>query len=128
MSLQVTIPNEWEPLAEVNVGYTAGMETTQIAHQWIEKSNMMDRIIVISNHSKDTFNNTVYQGVEERTGQQIELRNTTPITAINYPAKVYDSLPELDLELDYDFNFITVAQFGPRKNIENTIRWFVEEF
>ena len=31
MSLQVTIPNEWEPLAEVNVGYTAGMETTQIA-------------------------------------------------------------------------------------------------
>jgi len=128
MSLQVTIPNEWERLAEVNVGYTAGMETTQIAHQWIEKSNMMDRIIVISNHSKDTFNNTVYQGVNEKTGQQIELRNTTPITAVNYPAKAYDSLPEIDLELDYNFNFVTVAQMGPRKNIENTIRWFVEEF
>jgi len=128
MSLQVTIPNEWEQIAEVNVGYTAGMETTQIAHQWIEKSNMMDRIIVISNHSKDTFNNTVYQGVEERSGQQIELRNTTPITSVNYPAKTYDSLPELELELDYSFNFITVAQMGPRKNIENTIRWFVEEF
>jgi len=26
MSLQVTIPNEWEQIAEVNVGYTAGME------------------------------------------------------------------------------------------------------
>ena len=128
MSLQVTIPNEWEQIAEVNVGYTAGMETTQIAHQWIERARLMDRIIVISNHSKNTFNDTVYSGVNEQTGQQMELRNTTPITAVNYPAKVYDSLPDLELELDYDFNFITVAQMGPRKNIENTIKWFVEEF
>ena len=26
------------------------------------------------------------------------------------------------------FNFLTVAQFGPRKNVPNTIKWFVEEF
>lgn len=26
ISLQVTIPNEWEKLAEVNIGYTAGIE------------------------------------------------------------------------------------------------------
>ena len=32
------------------------------------------------------------------------------------------------LELEYDFNFLTVAQMGPRKNIENTIRWFIDEF
>ena len=31
MSLQITIPNEWEQLAPVNVGYTAGIETTKTA-------------------------------------------------------------------------------------------------
>ena len=31
ISLQVTIPNEWEKLAPINVGYTAGIETTKVA-------------------------------------------------------------------------------------------------
>ena len=31
LSLQVTIPNEWEKLAPVNIGVTAGIETTKIA-------------------------------------------------------------------------------------------------
>ena len=39
ISLQVTIPNEFEKLAPINVGYTAGIETTKIAHQWIQKAN-----------------------------------------------------------------------------------------
>ena len=28
----------------------------------------------------------------------------------------------------HDFNFLCVSQMGPRKNLENTIKWFVEEF
>ena len=32
------------------------------------------------------------------------------------------------MELDYDFNFLTVAQFGPRKNMINTVNWFLQEF
>ena len=52
ISLQVTIPNEFELLAPVNIGYTAGMETTKVAGEWIEKGNIMDRIIVVSNHYK----------------------------------------------------------------------------
>ena len=36
ISFQVTIPNEWEQIAPVNIGYTAGIETTRVAHQWIE--------------------------------------------------------------------------------------------
>ena len=35
---------------------------------------------------------------------------------------------DLGIELDYDFNFLTVAQWGPRKNLENTVKWFIEEF
>jgi len=36
--------------------------------------------------------------------------------------------PLENFELDYDFNFITLAQWGPRKNFDNTVKWFIEEF
>ena len=128
LSLQVTIPNEFEKLAPINIGYTAGIETTKVAHEWIMKANEMDKIIVVSNHSKDVFANSVYQAVNQNTGQELELKLTTPIDAVNYPVKTFDSLPEIDIDVDTSFNFLAVAQFGPRKNLPNTIKWFVEEF
>jgi glycosyltransferase involved in cell wall biosynthesis len=128
ISLQVTIPNEWENLAPINIGYTAGIETTKVAHQWIPKGNEMDKIIAVSNHSKNTFVNTVYQAKNQQTGQEIELRLNTTVSVVNYPVKKFDKLPDLQIDFDYDYNFLTIAQFGPRKNLPNTIKWFVEEF
>jgi len=58
----------------------------------------------------------------------VQLALTTPIHAVNYPTKTFKDLPEIELDLDYDFNFLSVAQWGPRKNIANTVKWFVEEF
>lgn len=128
ISLQVTIPNEWENLAAQNVGYTAGMETTKVAHQWIQKGNEMDKIIVVSNHSKNIYANTEFQGINNQTQERINLSLTTPIAAVNYPVKKYDSLEEIPLELSTEVNFLVVAQMGPRKNLWNTIRWFLQEF
>ena len=128
VSLQVTIPNEWEKIAPINIGYTAGIETTHIAPLWIEKGNMMDKIIVVSNHSKNIYQKTYYEATETTTGESQTLATVTPISAVNYPVKEYETLPNLDLKLDYDFNFICMAQMGPRKNFSNTLKWFVEEF
>ena len=47
LSIQVTIPNEWEKIAPVNIGVTAGIETTKVAAEWIEKSFLMDKILPI---------------------------------------------------------------------------------
>ena len=47
MSVQVSIPNEWERLAPYNVGVTAGIETTKVAPVWLERCNMMDKVITI---------------------------------------------------------------------------------
>ena len=127
ISLQVTIPNEWEKIAPINIGYTAGIETTKVAPHWIEKSRLMDKIIVVSNHSKNVFNNTVYQGQIEQTGEEVEFRNQTPIEVVNYPVRSLKK-ENLDIKLDYDFNFLAVAQMGPRKNIPNTVYWFIDEF
>lgn len=128
MSLQITIPNEWEKIAPVNIGYTAGIEATKVSPQWLEKCNIMDKIITISNFSKSAFEQTSYEAVEQQTGRKMELKNNTPLSVVNYPAKNYKDLPSLDLNLEYDFNFLIVAQFGVRKNLENTIKWFIEEF
>jgi len=127
-SFQVTIPNEWEKIAPVNIGYTAGIETTKVAHQWIAKGNEMDFIVVVSDHARDSYKNTVWTAQDNKTQQQFELKLNTPIRTVSYPAKKFDTLPDVELNLEYDFNFLTVAQFGPRKNLPNTVGWFVEEF
>ena len=66
ISFQVTIPNEWERLAPINIGVTAGIESTKVAPVWLEKANMMDRIITISKHSKQGFTKTLYEGASKQ--------------------------------------------------------------
>jgi len=128
ISVQVTIPNEWEKLAPINIGVTAGIETTKVAPQWIEKSQVVDHIVTISEHSKQTYLDTVYQAQDKRTGEIINnFRCTTPIEVVHYPVKEHTPA-NLDLELPCEFNFLAVAQISPRKNMISTIRWFVEEF
>lgn len=128
ISLQVTIPNEFENHAPINIGYTAGIETTKAAHQWIQKINEMDRIITTSSHSKKVLEETQYHAQNTQTGQQFILKAETPIEFVNYPVKTYNNIPELELNVSTSFNFLAVAQFGPRKNLLNTIKWFIEEF
>ena len=120
VSLQVTIPNEFEPLAPINIGYTAGIETDRVSPSWVQYANQMDQIIVVSNHSKKGFANAVI----ESAGNTITC--TTPIDVVNYPVRVHKREP-IKLNLECDFNYLAVCQWGPRKNLENLIRWFVEE-
>ena len=129
ISIQVTIPNEWEKLASYNIGYTAGIESTKIAPEWIQKSNIMDRIIVTSNHSKYGFDSTQYSGRNPQTGEEIQLKANPPVTPVGYPAKntAVEAL-DPDLGLETEFNFLSVAQWSIRKNLEKTIEWFLDEF
>jgi glycosyltransferase involved in cell wall biosynthesis len=122
VALQITIPNEWKKLAPVNIGYTAGIETTHISPAWLEPSQAMDKIIVISQHAKDVFQNTSFS---DQSGK--EYRVTTPIEVVHFPFSVVEN-SKIDLELPYDFNFLTVNQWGPRKNIEGLISAFIDEF
>jgi hypothetical protein len=87
----------------------------------------MDKIIVISNFSKKTFQNGVYN-IKDQYGNEIpNFKVATPIEVVNYSLRKNNSV-EIDLPLTTDFNFLVVAQAGPRKNFANTVKWFVEEF
>jgi len=128
VSIQVTIPNEWEKIAPVNIGVTAGIETTKVAPIWLEKSNLMDLIIVPSQHAKNTLVNTTYEVTMQQTGQVIpDYRCVTPVEVVSYPVKNFDDM-DINLDLETDFNFLAIAQWGPRKNMVNCVEWFVEEF
>jgi len=127
VSVQVTIPNEWEKIAPINIGVTAGIETDKIDAKWIEKSAVVDKIITISKHSLESFVNTVYDATDENTGRNFEYRCTTPVDYVSYP--VLKTEPkDLDFNLSTKFNFLTVAQISPRKNVSQLMQCFIEEF
>jgi glycosyltransferase involved in cell wall biosynthesis len=128
MSLQITIPNEWKKIAPINIGYTAGIETNKISPAWVQPSNEMDKIVVVSNFAKKGFDNGIFTAVNQQTGQQIQgYKVNTPIEVVNYSVRKHEPT-KIDLNLTTDFNFLVVAQAGPRKNFANTVKWFVEEF
>ena len=67
MSLQITIPNEFEKICSKNIGYTAGIETDKVAPIWLQKGNEMDKILVVSNHAKNSYQGTKATAKNEQT-------------------------------------------------------------
>ena len=134
VSLQITIPPEFEKIAPINIGYTAGIETTKVAPGWLEKSNeTVDRIITISEHSKTVMEDTVYDILDQQTTPprkvgQLKLENT-PVEVVNYPIRHIEADPRgLEIPFVTTQNFLVLSQWGPRKNLDNTMQWFIEEF
>ena len=128
ISLQITVPNEFEKMAPINIGYTAGIETNKVSPEWIQKSNeTMDKIITISSHSKRVFEETKYD-IQDNLGNPIKGWGlTVPIDYVSYPSR-YNEPEEFELNLETENNFVLVAQWAPRKNVDNTLSWFVENF
>jgi glycosyltransferase involved in cell wall biosynthesis len=122
ISIQITIPNEWKKLAPINIGYTAGIETNLISPAWLQPTQQMDKIIVISEHAKAGFINTIFGNPQ---GQQFKV--TTPVEVVHLPYRNV-AKKELNLHLKYDFNFLCVCQWGPRKNLDQAIVGFLQEF
>ena len=87
----------------------------------------MDKIIVVSEFAKKGFLDTVYQATNNQTGEVKDMAAKGPIEVVNYPFKPVPA-DDFNLDLKHDFNFLVISQWSPRKNIGNTIRWFVEEF
>ena len=88
----------------------------------------MDKIIFVSEHSKSSFVNAEFKtAFQERQDKVFMAKIDSPVEVIGFPYKNIEP-SKVNLELEHDFNFLAVGTFIPRKNIENTIRWFVSEF
>jgi glycosyltransferase involved in cell wall biosynthesis len=130
LSLQVTIPPEFEKIASVNIGYTAGIETTKVSPGWIIKTNEnMDKVITTSQHAKNVFEQTRVTVTDQNGTEHPNYGLQRPVETVNYAIKEHVPDPAgLDIAFETNKNFLCVAQWGPRKNLENTISWFIDEF
>lgn len=138
VSIQVSIPNEFERTGLLNIGVTAGIETDRCSHKWLEKCNLMDFIVVPSNHSKDVLLKTVAAWKNKTTGEEGEFRITKPVEVIPewFDKKERDPESRISkLSFSTKNNFLVVGQWGDkggfgedRKNIADTVRNFYQNF
>jgi len=139
--IQVTVPNEFQPLGFYNIGITAGIETTHCALDWIHGCNRMDLIIVPSEHSKKSLVDTVYNEQDRQTGKQIgQHRIQKPVEVLfegfdenDFGTDVVATVSELD-EIKEDFAFLFVGHWlrgdlgEDRKNVGMMIKTFAMAF
>ena len=126
------IPNELKRKAPITIEVTAGIESNKVSPEWIDILNReCDKVITVSQHSKDGLVSTSWK-VQDQFGRILDLKLNIPVEVVGYPVKQFNKYTEEHVRqkfpLDYDFNFLSVAQWGPRKNLPNTIQWFLEEF
>ena len=142
--VDIRIPNEFQTHGKVNIGITAGIETTAVSNAWIEGCNKMDLIIVPSEHSKEGFVKALYEklqtlpdGKQQKIG---ELKLEKPIEVLFEGAddEIYKQIDNSSLDLVDDikenFAFLHVGLWGKggygedRKDIAKLIKVFYESF
>lgn len=144
---QITVPNEFQPVGDYNIGVTAGIETTICDAEWIEGMNRMDFNLVSSNHSLQVFKQSVYEKKDNKTGNTIsKVELTTPTEVLFEGANLDIFKPKKKSELKYkdildeinsipeSFVFLNVGHWmkgdmgEDRKNIGLTVKSFYETF
>jgi len=128
LQIHVGIPSEFEKKANYSVCVTAGIETDRISFSWLSQTHKgIDKLVVPSEHSAEGFRKTSYDVTNKTQGTETVVGCACPVEVVPYPVK--ESLDSnLDIDFESDFNFLTIALLSHRKNIENSIKWFVEEF
>jgi len=144
--VQVSIPNEFQPVGNYNIGVTAGIETTKCAPTWIEGINRMDLTIVPSKHSKTVFDEASFTKLHPQTRQPIELVELKKPIEILFEGVDTDvftwkskdgMIDTVDKELsgvEEDFNFLYVGHWiqgelgEDRKNVGMLVKTFYTVF
>tara|TARA_Y100000034_G_C6880687_1_gene403511 strand:- start:213 stop:1538 length:1326 start_codon:yes stop_codon:yes gene_type:complete len=140
--MQITVPNEFQPVGKYNIGCTAAIETTACHISWLEGCNKMDLNLVSSKHGKTVLTTTVYNKVDDQTKQtvgQIKVEKPVEVLFEGADIKKYKPLSsqEIDLDLSYikeNFCYLFVGHwmkgnFGEdRKNVGLLVKSFYETF
>ena len=137
---QVTVPNEFQPVGEFNIGFTAGIETTACAPQWIEGLNRMDLNIVSSNHAKQVFESTSYEQKDPQGNVVNNIRLNKPIEVLfegadldtYFPSNTKSSIDLSEIKESFAYLFVGHWMQGDigedRKNVGLLIKLFYETF
>jgi len=138
--IQVTVPNEFQPVGFYNIGITAAIETTHCALDWIHGCNRMDLIITPSEHSKKSLVDTVYNEADKQSGKLIaQHKIQKPVEVLfegfneNFGTKEVVDVEDLK-QIKEDFTFLFVGHWlrgdlgEDRKNVGMMIKTFAMAF
>jgi len=136
---QVTVPNEFQAVGKYNIGFTAGIETTTCAPQWIEGVNRMDLTLVSSEHAKYVFTSTMFN--QENNGKLVgEVFVKKPIEVLlegadltkYFPSKEKSSIDLSNIKESFAYLFVGHWMKGDigedRKNVGLLVKLFYETF
>ena len=142
--MQITIPNEFQPIGKFNIGCTAGIESTACKGEWVEGLNRMDMNWVSSNHAKKVFESSRFDKIDKRTnkstGQSIVLNKPIEVIFEGVNLDIYKPLKTNELktfdlsDIKESFCYLFVGHwmqgdFGhDRKNVGVTIKYFFDAF
>ena len=144
LCIQLTVPNEFQPLGKKNIGFTAGIEHTIAPAEWLEGINRMDKTIVTSEFSKEVILNTVFDKHDKQTNQKIsEIKVNKPVdvlfegtdeTLYGSVDKFGKTIEDVFNDIDSDWNFLFTGHWlqgglgEDRKDIGMMIKVFLEVF
>ena len=140
--MQITVPNEFQPVGKYNIGVTAAIETTACATPWVEGCNRMDLVLTSANHGKQVLGHTIYNQVDDNTKQitgQLKVEKPIEVLFEGVDVKKYCPLPKGSKqfplsEIKEDFCYLFVGHWMPgefgedRKNVSLLIKSFYETF
>jgi|TARA_B110000438_G_scaffold132806_1_gene128798 hypothetical protein len=136
--MQVTIPSEFQPVGEYNIGATAGIESTQCDPSWIEGLNRMNMNWVSSKHAKQVFQTAKFEQRNKENNiliKTIGLQKPIHVVFEGADVNTYKHLPTVDLDLSMvkeSFNYLFVGHWmngdmgHDRKNVGLMIKEFFE--
>ncbi len=125
--IHIGIPHEFTRKGKFCTHVTAGIETTKVSKAWIAKTHEMDRVVVPSEFAKWGFENTKHP-FDVDDGSVRNVGCGAPVKCVNYPHRTLEVDKDFQIDLETDFNYLIVAQWSVRKNLEQTITMFVDEF
>ena len=109
--IQVSVPNEFQKMGKFNIGITAGIETTAVPHEFIQGANLMDLLIVTSEHSKKSFTEVTYDQIDDKTKTKTgELKLEVPVQVL---------FEGLDLDMYHKTSDIATTVKDELSNISN---------
>ena len=133
--VQITVPNEFQPVGNYNIGVTAGIETTLCDQSWIQGVNRMDLTLTSSKHSQGVFKGTKWEVRDKATNKVTSLLEVNKPVEILFEgvdvSKYFETKSKFDLSMVKEsFCYLVVGhwlkgEFGhDRKNIGFTINHF----
>jgi hypothetical protein len=140
---QVTVPNEFQPVGKYNIGFTAGIETTLCAPEWIEGLNRMNVTFVSSNFSKEALEKSTYEQRDQNTNQLVRtIKLEKPLEVLFEGADINlykpietKEITSIDLSsIKEDFAYLFVGHWlsgdvgEDRKNVGLLVKAFYETF